>query len=203
MLYYLGLLSFAGEREGRPLLKIPNRTVRQLMYGYLRAAYDEVGVFRPSTYEISDRLNKMAYRGQWEGFFDYLAEEIAQQASIRDFLQGEKVLQGFLLAWLNLSPYFRVFSEVEQGGGFVDLYLAPFYFRYPDMRHAYLIELKYLSRSGDRPAKRAQLITDAQSQLRRYAADARIGAELGAATLHPILLLYSGWELVHREAVAS
>jgi hypothetical protein len=43
LLYYLGLLSFAGEREGRPLLKIPNRTVRQLMYGYLRDAYDEVG----------------------------------------------------------------------------------------------------------------------------------------------------------------
>ncbi len=49
LLYYLGLLSFAGEREGRPLLRIPNRTVRQLMYGYLRDAYDEVGVFRPST----------------------------------------------------------------------------------------------------------------------------------------------------------
>jgi hypothetical protein len=59
LLYYLGLLSFAGEREGRPLLKIPNRTVRQLMYGYLREAYDEVGVFRPSTYEIADRLNKI------------------------------------------------------------------------------------------------------------------------------------------------
>lgn len=203
LLYYLGLLSFAGEREGRPLLKIPNRTVRQLMYGYLRAAYDEVGVFRPSTYEIADRLNKMAYRGQWEGFFDYLAEEIAQQASVRDFLQGEKMLQGFLLAWLNLSPYFRVFSEAEQGGGFVDLYLAPFYFRYPDMRHAYLIELKYLSRSDDTPAKRAQLIADARAQLHRYAGDRRIAAELGEATLHPILLLYSGWELVHREAVAG
>ncbi len=49
LLYYFGLLIFAGEREGRPLLKIPNRTVGQLMYGYLREAYQEIGVFRPSS----------------------------------------------------------------------------------------------------------------------------------------------------------
>ena len=201
LVYYLGLLSFAGEREGSPLLKIPNRTVRQLMYGYLRAAYDEVGVFRPSTYTVAEKLRHMAYRGHWEGFFDYLAEEIARQASVRDYLQGEKMIQGFLLAWLNLSPYFRVFSEAEQAGGFVDLYLAPFYFRYPDMRHAYLIELKYLSRSEDSPAKREQWLEEGRAQLRRYAGDARIGAQLGEAELHPIVLLYSGWELVQREAI--
>jgi len=27
---------------------------------------------------------------------------------------------------LNLTPYFRVWSEQEWGGGFVDFYLAPF-----------------------------------------------------------------------------
>jgi hypothetical protein len=145
LLYYLGLLSFAGEREGRHLLRIPNRTVRQLMYGYLRDAYDEVGVFRPSTYTVAEKLRYMAYRGEWQGFFDYLAEEIGRQASVRDYLQGEKMIQGFLFAWLNLLPYFQVFSEAEQAGGFVDLYLAPFYFRYPDMHHAYLIELKFLA----------------------------------------------------------
>ncbi|NEX23633.1 hypothetical protein G3480_25720 [Thiorhodococcus mannitoliphagus] len=58
--YDFGLLSFAGERQGRPLLKVPNRTVRQLMSGYRRDAYDAAGVFRPSTYEIADRLNHMA-----------------------------------------------------------------------------------------------------------------------------------------------
>lgn len=202
LLYYFGLLSFAGERQGRPLLKVPNRTVRQLMYGYLRDAYDAAGVFRPSTYEIADRLNHMAYRGDWAPFFDYLAEQIGQQASVRDFLQGEKMIQGFLLAWLNLTPYFRVFSEAEQAGGFVDLYLAPFYFRFPDMRHAYLIELKYLSRAEDSPSRREGLVDEARAQLRRYAKDSRIAQTQGEAELHALVLLYSGWELVHREAVA-
>jgi hypothetical protein len=112
------------------------------------------------------------------------------------------MLQGFLLAWLNLSPYFRVFSEAEQAGGFVDLYLAPFYVRYPDMRHAYLIELKYVSRAEDSPAKRVRLLEEARAQLHRYGGDARVREPLGEARLHAIVLLCSGWELVHREAVA-
>ncbi|MCC6135614.1 MAG: ATP-binding protein [Candidatus Contendobacter sp.] len=202
LLYYVGLLTFAGEREGRPLLKIPNRTVQQLMYGYLREAYQDAEVFKPNVWMLADQLNHMAYRGEWEAFFDSLSAQIGEQASVRDYLQGEKMIQGFLLAWLNLSPYFTVWSEQEQGGGFVDLYLAPFYFRYPDMRHAYLIELKYMNRSEDTPARRRKLLTEARQQLRRYTGDARVQQALGEARLHALVLLYSGWELVRREAVA-
>ena len=203
LLYYLGLLTFAGEREARPLLKIPNRTIRQLMYGYLRDAYRDVEVFRPSVWKLGDLLNAMAYRGEWAAFFDYLSEQIQQQASVRDYLQGEKMIQGFLLAWLNLTPYFRVWSEQEWGGGFVDLYLAPFYARYREMRHAYLIELKYLKRGEDSPAQRQKVITEAQAQLARYGQDARVREVLGPATLHSLVLVYSGWELVYREEVGG
>ena len=198
LLYYLGLLTFAGEREARPLLKIPNQTIRQLMYGYLRDAYRDVEVFRPSVWTLGDLLNAMAYRGEWAAFFDYLSEQIQQQASVRDYLQGEKMIQGFLLAWLNLTPYFRVWSESEWGGGFVDLYLAPFYARYREMRHAYLIELKYLKRGEDSPAQRQKVIVEAETQLQRYMQDARVREVLGPATLHPLVLVYSGWELVYQ-----
>ena len=199
LLYYFGLLTFAGEKEGAALLKIPNRTIQQLMYGYMRDAYREVGIFKPNTWTMGEKLRHMAYRGAWLPFFDYLAEQIGEQASVRDFLQGEKMIQGFLLAWLNFSPYFKVWSEHEQGGGFVDLYLAPFYSRYPDMRHAYLIELKYISRGKDTPKKRQKKIADAEVQLRKYYHDTRIQQPLGEATLHPIILLYSGWELVYSD----
>lgn len=197
LLYYFGLLTFAGEREGQPVLKIPNRTIRQLSYGYLRDAYRDVGVFKPSIWEIGQRLNKMAYRGEWEPFFVYLSEQIQQQTSVRDYLQGEKMVQGFLLAYLNLSPYFTVWSEQEQGGGFVDLYLAPFYPRYHDMRHAYLIELKYLKRSEDSPERRQQVIMAAEQQLQQYRSDERVQQYLGPALLHSLILVYSGWELVY------
>lgn len=198
LLYYLGLLTFAGEREARPLLKVPNRTIRALMYGYLRDAYREVEVFRPSVWDLANRLNAMAYRGDWAAFFDDLGTQIEAQAGVRDYLQGEKMIQGFLLAWLNLAPYFSVVSEQELGGGFADLYLAPFYARYPDMRHAYLIELKYLKRNEDSPERRRRAIAEAEAQLARYAQDSRVLAALGPATLHPLVLVYSGWELVYR-----
>ena len=201
LLYYLGLLTFAGEREGDPLLRIPNHTIRQLMYSYLREAYQDAEIFKPNAWDLAQKLRGMAYRGEWEPFFDHLSAQIGEQASVRDYLQGEKMIQGFLLAWLNLSPYFTIWSEQEQGGGFVDLYLAPFYFRYPDMRHAYLIELKYLKRSEDSADRREAALTEGRAQLRRYADDARVRQALGDARLHPLVLLYSGWELVWREEV--
>jgi hypothetical protein len=169
------------------------------MYSYLREAYRDAEVFKPDTWDLANKLNHMAYRGEWEPFFDALSAQIGEQASVRDYLQGEKMIQGFLLAWLNLSPYFTVWSEQEQGGGFVDLYLAPFYFRYPDMRHAYLIELKYLKRNEDNPEKRQEALEAGRRQLRRYADDARVRQALGEAQLHALVLLYSGWELVVRE----
>lgn len=85
------------------------------------------------------------------------------------------------------------------GRGFVDLYLAPFYARYHDMRHVYLIELKYLKRSEDSPAQRQKVIVEAQAQLQQYGQDARVRELLGLATLHPLILVYSGWDLVYWE----
>lgn len=73
--------------------------------------------------------------------------------------------------------------------------------RYRDMRHAYLIELKYLKRGEDSPAQREKVMVEAQAQLRQYAQDKRVQKALGPATLHPLVLVYSGWELVKREEV--
>ncbi|TAN52981.1 MAG: hypothetical protein EPN21_02525 [Methylococcaceae bacterium] len=62
------------------------------------------------------------------------------------------------LCELNLSPYFIRHSERAWGGGFVDMFLAPFFFRYADMRHGYLIELKYLKRGEDSPVRRESCV---------------------------------------------
>ena len=45
LLHYFGLLSIRAVERGMPQLGIPNQTVKRLMYGYLRDAYDDVGVF--------------------------------------------------------------------------------------------------------------------------------------------------------------
>jgi hypothetical protein len=112
------------------------------------------------------------------------------------------MVQGFLLAWLNLNPWFYALSEQQLGGGFVDLYLYPFYEKYPEMGHAYLIELKYLNRSDDDPETRQRLIDDAKGQLQRYRNDERVLCRAGHANIHSLILLYAGWELVYCKEVA-
>ncbi|MFN8490770.1 MAG: AAA family ATPase [Caldilineaceae bacterium] len=207
LLYYFGLLSMAGTQDGRPRLRIPNRTVKDLMYGYLRSAYADVEVFKLDIWRLSHLLDDMAYRGDWRPFFDYLNEQIRQQASVRDHLHGEKVLQGFLIAYLNVTHNFLTWSEREMGGGFVDLYLEPFLARYPDIKYGYLIELEYISESQFNKRDFDQALTrekaEAEGQLRQYAQDARIAQVAQQVKMKKLVLIYKGWELVYAAEVAD
>lgn len=201
LLYYFGLLTMAGVVDGKPLLRIPNRTVKDLMYGYIRSGFADVNVFKLDVWKLSKLLDDMAYRGQWQPFFDYLSAEIQQQASVRDHLNGEKVLQGFLLAYLNVTHNFLTWSEREMGGGFVDLYLEPFLSRYSGIKYGYLIELEYLSNSQfnkkDFDQSLAKEKAEAVKQLHQYANDPRLAQVTKAATLKKLVLIYKGWELVY------
>lgn len=198
LLYYFGLLALAGEREGEPLLRIPNHTIKDLLYGYLRDAYQDVDVFRLDLWRLSNLVRGMAYRGEWQALFDFLTAEIQQQTSVRDYLNGEKVIQGFLLAYLNVTQFFLLWSEKEMGGGFVDFYLEPFLARYPDMGFGYLIELKYMARSEFSAAKLQEKVAEAETQLARYANDPRIQQVATQVALKKLVLVYNGWELVYR-----
>lgn len=199
LLVYFGLLTFAGEREGDPLLQIPNRTIKDLMYSYLRDSYRDVEIFRIDPWHLSSYLRGMAYRGEWQPFFDFLAAEIQKQASIRDYIDGERMIQGFLLAYLNVTHFFLTWSEREMNGGFVALYLEPFLARYTDMKYGYLIELKYISRSDYSKSEEQKNIDEATAQLTLYANDERIRLVGQQVTMKYLILVYNGWELVHRE----
>jgi len=203
LLYYFGLLTFAGEEAGRARLRIPNLTIKALMYGYIREAFQDVAVFRLDFWQLGNLIANMAYRGEWQAVFDFLTAEIQQQTSVRDYLNGEKVIQGFLLAYLNLTQFFLLWSEKEMGGGFVDFYLEPFLARYPDMRFGYLIELKYIPRSEFSSAKLQEKIAEAETQLARYADDRRIQQIAARVTLKTVVLVYNGWELVYRQELAK
>ena len=72
---------------------IPNQTVKQLMYGYLRDAYRDVGVFSVNLFRVEQLLMAMANRGEWRPVFDFLGEAVTRQTGVRDFISGEKVVQ--------------------------------------------------------------------------------------------------------------
>lgn len=197
LLHYFGLLTIAGVQEGRPLLRIPNRTIKDLMYSYIRDSFQDVDVFRLDLWKLGKLLGDLAYRGNWQALFAFLADEIKAQTSVRDYLNGEKVIQGFLLSYLNLTQFFLLWSEKEMGGGFVDFYMEPFLARYPDMRYGYLIELEYIARNDFNDVRLKQEIAEAEAQLKRYANDPRIQKVAAQVPLKKLVLVFNGWELVY------
>jgi len=199
LLYYFGLLSYKGEDE----LIIPNRTVQKLMYSYLREGYEDGNVFNIDLWEFANLVCDMAIEGKWQAVFDFLASEVDKQTSIRDYLSGEKVIQTFLLAYLNVTDYYMTCTEAEMGKGFVDLYLEPFFTKYEKIKYAYLIELKYITRSEFTQECLEDKIKDAKSQLLQYANDSRVIKRNKGVTLKLVMLIFRGWELVHCEEVES
>ncbi len=202
LLHYFGLLSIREVRDGMPRLAIPNQTVRRLMYGYLRDGYRDVGVFSVDLHTFGRLVHEMAYRGAWRPVLEFLSAAIARQTSIRDYIDGEKVIQGFLAAYLGATEHFVFHTERELGGGYADICLEPHLQRYTGMGHGYVIELKYLKRGepADEP-RVARAAQEEAAQVRRYVADERLARQYPTVRFTGLAVVFHGWELAHIEAV--
>ena len=201
LMHYFGLLSIRDVTAGVPRLGIPNQTVRRLMYGYLRDAYDDVGVFSPNLVEFDRFTRRMALEGDWQPAIERLCKAVTEHTGIRDFIQGEKILQGFLAAYLGASEYFVFHTEQELAKGYADIVLEPLAARYPGMRYGFVIELKYLSRGREPEARVAAVADAAVAQLRGYLADGRLARQYPDVEFKGVALVFRGWELVHSEQV--
>ena len=203
LLHYFGLLTIREALGGRMRLHIPNQTVRQLLYGHLRDAYDDVGVLSMDVLALADTVWRMARDGEWQPVFDFLRDAIAEQTSIRDYLDGEKVIQGLLAAYLGVSRHFLMRTEPELNKGFADIALEPLTAQHPELRHGYLIELKYLKRGEDASKAKVQAVVEnAHDQLRRYLADDRLAQAYPSAQFTGLAVVFHGWEMVSCQAVA-
>ncbi len=200
LLYYFGLLSIRGPANGRTRLGIPNQTARRLLYGYLLSGYRDVGIFSVSHYRFSGLVVDMACRGAWRPAIEFLAEAVAAQTGIRDYLDGEKVVQAFLAAHFSLVGHFLIHSERELNKGYADLHLEPFLARYPDVRYGYVIEIKYLKRGEAVVASRLQ---EARTQLRSYLADVRLRLQRPAVRHVGLAVVFHGWDLAACDAVGD
>ena len=216
LLHCFGLLSVRGVANGRPRLGVPNQTVRQLMYGYLRDAYRDIGVFSVDHLKFEDLTWAMASDGAWRPAVDYLADALRRQTSVRDYVQGERLLQGFLAAYLGAASCFVFHTEQEpsagvregpaprkkeQGKGYADMVLTPLTVRYPMLRHGFVIELKYLKRGDQSEALAQSTLEVAKEQLRGYLADERLAHEHPTVQFKGIALVFRGWEVVGAEEV--
>ena len=139
---------------------------------------------------------------------EFLSQAIARQTGIRDYIAGEKVIQGFVAAYLSVADYYVFRSEPELGQttsrpGHADIALEPLVARYPQLRRGYLIDPKYLSRSESAERGRvAASAREATAQLQRYLADERLARQSPGVRFTGLALVFHGWEMVFCDAVA-
>ncbi len=210
LLYFFGLLTFTGEYlEGEPYLRIPNETIKKMMYEYIRESFYDVGAFSVDIFDLKKRFQKLAYRGEFKDVFYFIAEEIKKQTRVRDYIQGEKMIQGFFLAYLNVVDFYISLSEEERNKGYADIVLKPFCIKYPDIPYAYLLEFKYMTRTENKEEydkKLKELIIKSEEQLKKYEADEYANKMMNSAPFGKVvvkkgIVIFHGWELVYIEEV--
>ena len=200
LLYYYGMLTISGMEMGEPILSVPNWAVREQLYGYMADIYKDSADLYLETDKLVDRIKRMAYKGEWENCFTYIADHLNAQSSVRDFIEGEAYVKTFILAYLGLTHYYIARPEYESNKGYADIFLQPRLLQLPDMVYSYCIEVKYAKRDAS-DTEIEKLLSNAKIQLKQYAASEWIHQDKGTTELKSIALVFQGWKLVRVEEV--
>ena len=193
LLYYFGMLTISGTHEGKTKLTIPNQVVREQLYTYLLSTYDEADL-NFSSYEKSELSSSLAYRGDWQAYFGYIADCLKRYASQRDKQKGEFFVHGFTLAMTAQNRFYRPISEQDTQAGYVDIFLCPLLEIYSDMKHSYIVELKY-AKYKDPERRVEELRQEAIAQANRYADTETVKNAVGNTKLHKIVVVYKGMDM--------
>ena len=197
LLFYYGMLTITGTYGSQLILGIPNNNVRKQYYSYLIENYENACDVRQS--KLKTYFTKMAFDGNWREALQYMADCYRNQSSVRDSIEGERNIQGFFLAYLNLNDYYLTAPEVEVQHGYCDFFLLPNLTHYKS-EHSYILEVKYLPKK-DFEAKAEAQWQQAVEQIQAYAAAPRVEILRQGTRLHKIILQFCGWELVRMEEV--
>lgn len=111
--------------RGQTILGIPNFTVREQLFTYLVESYEQTGLFVTDLSQLNQLMLNMAYNGDWEPLFTYIASELKTQSRIREYIDGESHIKGFLLAYMGLTKCYQIIPEWEANKGYADFYFPP------------------------------------------------------------------------------
>lgn len=194
LLFYFGMLTVDGSYKGKNKFIIPNEVVREQLYRYLLDTYNENSLSYDD-YHKGELESQLAYDGNWKPYFQYIADTLHKFASQRDKQKGEYFVHGFTLAMTCQNKFYRPISEKDTQEGYADIFLCPLLDIYSDMEHSYIVELKY-AKAKDTDAHIEQLRLAAQEQVRRYAESEIVTTSVKTTTLHKLVVIYKGTEMV-------
>lgn len=197
LLFYYGMLTITGTRGGRVVLSIPNNNVRKQYYDFLLEEYQDKRYI--SLNGLADLFDEMAFDGHWRESLEFIANAYKENSSVRSAIEGERNIQRFFTAYLSINSYYLIAPEVELNHGYCDMFLMPDLLRY-DLKHSYILELKYLS-SKDTDTKAEAQWQEAVEQIKGYAAAPKVRQMVKDTKLHCIVMQFRGWELERMEEV--
>ena len=194
LLYYFGMVTIGGTVRGKTKFVIPNEVVREQIFKYLLDTYHENGL-KVDEMQKDELEGRLAYDGDWKSYFRYIADAIYQYSSQRDKQKGESFVHGFTLAMTCQNQYYRPVSEYPTQEGYSDIFLLPLLDIYTDMRHSYVIELKYVkTNASDSEVQSKQ--EEAKAQVIGYAESDNVKYAAKDTQLHRIVIVYRGIEMV-------
>ena len=200
LLYYYGMLTIGGVEGELLKLTIPNNNVRLQYYHYLLDEYQTIA--RVNTTELSLNFSRAALHGDWRPLIDFICKAYHDTTAVRQLIEGERNLQGFMNAYLTLTNYYLVAPEMEFSNGYCDFFLLPNYAVYPMVRHSYILELKYLKTDATEAEAERQW-TEAVEQVKAYAADPKLQSMLHSTQLHAIVVQIKGYETIKIEEAVT
>ena len=198
LLFYYGMLTLTGMRGSKMILSIPNNNVRKQYYEYLLREYRNIHAIDLT--RLSDAYDDAALDGDWHPMMDYILQAYHDTTSVRSLIEGERNLQGFMNAYLNLNSYYLTAPEVELNHGYCDFFLMPDLVRWPMVKHSYILELKYLSQS-DTEEKAEKQWAEAVEQIKQYGQGKAVQTLTSGTRLHLIVAQIQGYERKRVEEV--
>ena len=198
LLFYYGMLTIRGTLGAMLKLGIPNNNVRIQYYNYLMQAFQQIHPIAVS--QLNTPFYQAAVEGNWHPMMNYILKAYHDTTAVRQLIEGERNLQGFMNAFLSLAPYYLVAPEMEFSHGYCDFFLLPNYTVYPMVAHSYILELKYL-RTDATDAEAARQWTEAVAQIKTYATDRKLQSMLHGTQLHLIVVQIKGYDVVKMEEI--
>jgi hypothetical protein len=171
LLYYMGLVTIdKNPKTGRPVLKIPNYSIKTMYWEYMENIIMERNP--EMTYNssaITRGFETLAFDGDYKPFFETFHKNFVSRISFRDLQNfSEKNVKFLLLSILFQNNLYLPKSEPENSEGYVDIYLQRRNL-YPVLPIDWVLEIKYI-KQGD--AEKQSLVelkkTEAIEQLQRY-----------------------------------
>ena len=191
LLYYYGMLTIGGVVGDRLKLIIPNNNVRLQYYQYMLDEYSSIHSIDIS--DLDDYFDEVAIEGNWKPLIEFICKAYHDTTAVRQLIEGERNLQGFMNAYLTLTNYYLVAPEMEFAHGFCDFFLLPNYTVYPMVAHSYILELKYLKTDATQ-AEADKQWAEAIEQIKVYAADKKLQSMLHGTQLHLIVVQIKGYD---------